>query len=70
MTPPVALDVHLSHALADALARAGVDVVHVAHWQKHELRTASDEAILAATTAAGRVLITRDASTVPALAHR
>lgn len=68
--PPVALDVHLALALADALARAGVDVVHITRWPERDLRTASDDEILAATTAAGRVFITRDASTVPALANR
>jgi predicted nuclease of predicted toxin-antitoxin system len=68
MMPSVALDVHLPHALTDALTRSGVDAVHLAHWG--DLRTASDEAILAATTTAGRVFITRDASTVPSLANR
>jgi hypothetical protein len=68
--PPVALDAHLQIALAEALAREGVDVVHIARWQESRLRTASDDIILAATTAAGRVLITRDVKTFPRLAYQ
>lgn len=68
--PPVALDEHLQIALAEALAREGVDVVHVSRWPGHELRTTSDEVILATTTATRRVLITRDVKTLPNLANR
>lgn len=67
MMPPVALDNHLAYALADALTRAGVDVVHTTQWGG--LRDASDAEILTATTAAGRIFITRDSSTVPKLAN-
>lgn len=68
--PPVALDENLQIALAEALAREGIDVVHVSRWPGHRLRTSSDDVILAATTAAGRVLITRDVKTLPRLANQ
>lgn|GEM_PF-4806966 len=68
--PPVALDEHLPIALADALEQAGVDVIHISRWQGQNLRTFGDDVILAATTAAGRVLISRDANTLPKLAYR
>lgn len=66
--PPVALDEQLPIALAEVLARAGVDVAHVSRWPDEDLRTLGDDIILATTTATGRVLITRDANTLPKLA--
>jgi hypothetical protein len=67
--PPVALDENLQIALAEALERSGVDVVHISRWRGQNLRTFGDDIILAATTAAGRVLISRDANTLPKLAY-
>lgn len=68
--PPVALDEHMQIALAEALAREGVDVVHISRWPDHSLRTSGDDIVLAATTAASRVLISRDVNTLPKLARQ
>jgi predicted nuclease of predicted toxin-antitoxin system len=68
--PPLLLDAHLARALAEALARRGVDAVHLATWQDGRWRMADDDVVLAAAAAAGRVIVTLDAATLPAIARR
>jgi predicted nuclease of predicted toxin-antitoxin system len=68
--PTLLLDTHLSIALAAALATRGLDVILAKDWQDEDLRNAPDSTILAAATAVGRVVVTRDAKTFPALAGR
>ena len=70
MKPALLLDTHLSIALANALAARGFDVVLAKDWQDHQLRNASDATILTAATQTGRVVVTRDSRTFPALAGR
>jgi hypothetical protein len=64
------LEAHLGHALAEALNRRGIDTVHASTWQQGYWRTADDETLLAAATAAGRILVSFDGSTLPAVAYR
>jgi predicted nuclease of predicted toxin-antitoxin system len=68
--PALLLDTHLSIALANALVACGFDVALAKEWQNQELRNAPDATILAAATQAGRVVVTRDSRTFPALAGR
>jgi predicted nuclease of predicted toxin-antitoxin system len=52
------------------LAARGFDVTLVKDWPDEDLRNAPDATILAAATQAGRVVVTRDSRTFPALAGR
>lgn len=51
------LDEHISHAVAEALRRRGIDVLTI---DEAGLRTASDEEIMDQSTLAGRVIVTND----------
>jgi predicted nuclease of predicted toxin-antitoxin system len=52
------LDEHVAHAVAQALRRRGIDVLTAT---EAGLRSLPDEAVLSATQAAGRLLVTHDA---------
>lgn len=67
--PALLLDAHLSHALANALARRGFDVVHLADLADGQWRTADDASVLTAATAANRILVSYDIATLPDLAQ-
>jgi predicted nuclease of predicted toxin-antitoxin system len=61
------LETHLSAVVAAHLQQRGIDAVTLQDWQGGVYRTASDETILAAAYAEGRIFVTRDVKTVPAL---
>lgn len=70
MKPALLLDTHLARALAAALVARGFDVTLATDWHDEDLRNAPDATILAAATQAGRIVVTRDSRTFPALAGR
>jgi hypothetical protein len=63
-------DNHLPTAVADALRRAGIDVVTLAEWRGGTLRQVEDELILARAADDERVFVTYDCKTVPRLLIR
>jgi len=60
------LDEHLSPAVADGLAAAGVDAVALRAWRRAQYLEAADDVLLAAAED-GRVLVTYDQRTIPLL---
>src|SRR5437773_12248245 len=66
------LDAHIPAAVADALRKRlpGLDVQHLAKWRHGDLLEAEDEEVLAACAQEGRVWVTYDLATVPALLTR
>jgi len=61
------LDEHLGPAVAQGLDRRGIDAVALRGWHDGAYLSASDEALLAASAAEGRVLVTYDQRTIPLL---
>jgi hypothetical protein len=66
--PRFLIEANLGHALVIAVRQAGWDAEHMATWEAGRYRQADDAAVLAAASSAGRVLITLDGATIPALA--
>lgn len=67
--PPLLLDENLSRALLAALNRRGFDAIHLADVDVGVWRTSEDSRVLSAATATGRILVSYDAATLPALAR-
>ncbi len=65
--PRFLVDANLGHALVEAMRQAGPDAIHVSAWEAGRFRQVDDETLLAAAVSAGRVLVTFDGSTVPAI---
>jgi predicted nuclease of predicted toxin-antitoxin system len=52
------LDAHLSPAIAQHLAAEGIDAIALRDWQGGNYRHATDDHILTAAAAEGRVVVT------------
>ncbi len=61
------LDAHMVLGIAIRLREAGTDAI--AASERHELRTAGDDALLDAAAKERRVLVTRDTTTLRTLLH-
>jgi hypothetical protein len=59
------LDAHLSRALAEMLRRQGIDTLDLQEWRGGLLLEESDKEILRVAMVDGRILLTRDVSTIP-----
>ena len=64
------LDIHISPAVAQALAADQIDAVSLRDWRDKRFRAASDEEILAEAYIEGRVLVTYDKQTIPGIVAR
>jgi hypothetical protein len=63
------LDVHIPAAVAGAVRRRlpGLDILHISNWHSGSLLEAEDRAVLAECAREGRVLVSFDLKTIPAL---